>query len=69
MIRIYQLNARTSVLSFVDYVGIGIVARDSVGIVLAAASTKFPGRISPHIAEWIAIREGTMLARNLGFEN
>ncbi|XP_024019889.1 uncharacterized protein LOC112091171 [Morus notabilis] len=63
-----KINVDALVLSFVDYVRIGVVARDRAGIVLAAASTKFLGRFSPHMAECIAIREGTMLARNLGFE-
>ncbi|EXC15868.1 hypothetical protein L484_003655 [Morus notabilis] len=42
--------------------GLCVVARDSRGSVLAAASIRVPGRFSPHVAECLAIREGAKLA-------
>lgn len=62
-----KINVDASVLSFANYVGIGAVAQDHLGTVLAATSLHISGRFSPHIAECLAIKEGVKLAQAQGF--
>lgn len=49
-----------------DYLGVGVVARDGQGIVLGAASRHVFQSFSPHVGECLVVREGAWFACSLG---
>ena len=49
--------------------GQGLVIRNNFGNFMAAKATTIPRSIEPHIAELFAVREGLLLAWNLGIRS
>ncbi|EXB36259.1 hypothetical protein L484_013694 [Morus notabilis] len=52
--------------SCLQWTSMGVSIRDSAGTLLKAAAVRLLGRLSPHVAENLAIREGVRLAAILG---
>lgn len=63
-----KLNTDAAVEAGSLTMGIGIVIRDSVGLVLGCASVKLNGSFSPHAAELLALREGLRSAHESGLQ-
>ncbi|KAL5754526.1 hypothetical protein ACOSP7_022746 [Xanthoceras sorbifolium] len=61
-----KLNTDVAVKPGNDCVGVGAVIRDSSGLVVAAVSKTLLGCFSAETGEMLALREGLLLARNLG---
>ncbi|KAL5797550.1 hypothetical protein ACOSQ2_002370 [Xanthoceras sorbifolium] len=63
-----KLNSDASFLkdSACSFVGLGAAIRDSTGRVVAAVSKCFAGSFSAETGEALALREGLLLAKNLG---
>ncbi|KAL5819206.1 hypothetical protein ACOSQ4_023048 [Xanthoceras sorbifolium] len=61
-----KLNTDVAVKPGNDCVGVGAVIRDSSRLVVAAVSKTLLGCFSAETSEMLALREGLLLARNLG---
>ncbi|KAK3225107.1 hypothetical protein Dsin_004969 [Dipteronia sinensis] len=61
-----KLNTDVAVKSGFDYMGIRAVIRDSMGKVLGAVSKPLRACFSAETGEFIAFREGLLLAKQLG---
>ncbi|GMN66762.1 hypothetical protein TIFTF001_035828 [Ficus carica] len=66
---IIKINVDAAVNSSSDFIGVGAVARDEFGMVIAALSRRIFGKFSPHVGECLAVREGLCLAHLCGFQN
>ncbi|GMN73854.1 hypothetical protein TIFTF001_053750 [Ficus carica] len=62
-----KINVDAAVNNDMEFIGIGVVARNEDGTVLAAAARRMFGRFSPHLGECMAVREGVWLAQSRGF--
>ncbi|KAK4857925.1 hypothetical protein QYF36_008310 [Acer negundo] len=59
-----KLNSDVSVKSGKDFIGIGAAIRDSSGKVVAAISKPMVGNFSVELGEFLALREGLILAKS-----
>ena len=64
-----KINVDAAVDSSLEYIGIGVVARDKDGAVLSFLSRRIFGKFSPHLGECLAVREGVCLANFLRLDN
>ncbi|GMN52832.1 hypothetical protein TIFTF001_021965 [Ficus carica] len=64
-----KINVDAAVDSSLEYIGIGVVARDKDGAVMSFLSRRIFGKFSPHLGECLAVREGVCLANFLRLDN
>ncbi|GMN45720.1 hypothetical protein TIFTF001_014908 [Ficus carica] len=64
-----KINVDATVDSSLEYIDIGVVARDKDGVVMSFLTRRIFGKFSPHIGECLAVREGVCLAKFLGLDN
>ncbi|GMN40602.1 hypothetical protein TIFTF001_009828 [Ficus carica] len=64
-----KINVDAAVDSSLEYIGIGVVARDKNGAVMSFLSRRIFGKFSPHLGECLAVREGVCLANFLRLDN
>ena len=55
--------------SSLEYIGIGVVAKDKDGVVLSFLARRIFGKFSPHLGECLAVRKGVCLANFLRLDN
>lgn len=61
-----KLNVDAAVKTGFGYAGIGAVIRDAAGVVVSCLSKRVAELFSPHVAEFIAMREGLEMATTCG---
>ncbi|KAL5743820.1 hypothetical protein ACOSQ2_026936 [Xanthoceras sorbifolium] len=61
-----KLNSDVAIKKNSPFVGLGATIRDSSGKVVAAVSICFAGAVSVEVGEALALREGLLLAQDLG---
>ncbi|GMN53841.1 hypothetical protein TIFTF001_022971 [Ficus carica] len=64
-----KINVDAAVDSSLEFIGVGIVARDEEGVVMSFLSRRIFGKFSPHLGECLAVREGVFLANFLKLDN
>ena len=64
-----KINVDAAVDSSLEFIGVGVVARDKEGAVMSFLSRRIFGKFSPHLGECLAVREGVFLANFLKLDN
>ncbi|GMN19741.1 hypothetical protein TIFTF001_039884 [Ficus carica] len=64
-----KINVDAAVDSSLEFIGVGIVARDEEDAVMSFLSRRIFGKFSPHLGECLAVREGVFLANFLKLDN
>ncbi|KAL5754033.1 hypothetical protein ACOSP7_022253 [Xanthoceras sorbifolium] len=59
-----KLNSNVAIRDCFGAVGVGVAIRDLVGDIVAAASKVLPGSFSAEVGEFLALREGLILAKS-----
>lgn len=62
-----KVNVDTAVKDYLRYIRVGVVIRDGARVVLAAASKRYRGRFTPHIAKCLAACAGMKRVVSCGF--
>ncbi|KAL5820737.1 hypothetical protein ACOSQ3_022619 [Xanthoceras sorbifolium] len=60
-----KLNSDVAIRDCFGAVGVRVAIRDLVGDIVAAASKVLPGSFSAEVGEFLALREGLILAKSL----
>ncbi|KAL5852453.1 hypothetical protein ACOSQ3_007571 [Xanthoceras sorbifolium] len=61
-----KLNTDAAVHPFSNQIGLGAIIHDEFGLVVAALSKPFVSSFSTETGDYLALREGLLLAKNLG---
>ncbi|PKA46858.1 hypothetical protein AXF42_Ash015752 [Apostasia shenzhenica] len=64
-----KVNVDTSVHISLDFFGVSVIIRDHYGVAIEAISKRLPGRFTPHLAEYMAIKVGTELVKECNLKN